>query len=41
MLLLALLALGLWTFAKDLISATTVARVVLSLMLLTRVGHLG
>lgn len=37
MLLLALLALGLWIFAKDLISATTVALVVLSLMLLTRV----
>lgn len=37
MALLALLALGLWIFGDDLINATTVALLVLSLMVLTRI----
>ncbi|HSW09674.1 MAG TPA: DASS family sodium-coupled anion symporter [Bacillota bacterium] len=37
MLVLALLALGLWIFARDQINATTVALVAFALMLLTRV----
>ena len=37
MALLALLALGLWIFGGDFINATTVALLVLSLMVITRI----